>query len=186
MQPSTEIVNIAIIILNHKATKSDILSRGPPNVCHHFGQTLTIDHMFLKSAVLEECDEYYTADSLDTLFDVSINGTDLYLLKPTLGPPKIFRHLTRAEEVVIIRLRIGHTKATKSHILSRGPQTACQLCGQTLTIEHILMECTVLQQSRHEYNTVDSLRTLFETIPEACIIEFLREAGFYYLIWMAI
>ena len=72
-------------------------------------------------------------------WDVSIHGRDLYLLKPTLGPPKRFRHLTRAEEVVITRLRIGHTKATKSHILSRGPPTACQYCGQTLKIEHILL-----------------------------------------------
>ena len=55
----------------------------------------------------------------------------------------------------------------------------------TLTIEHILLECTVLQQSRDKYYTVDSLRNLFEMIPEAWIIEFLREAGFYYLIWMA-
>ena len=116
---------------------------------------------------------------------VSIHGRDLYLLKPTLRPPKRFRHLTRAKEVVITRLRIGHTKATKSHILSRGPPTACQHCGQTLTIEHILLECTVLQQCSDEYYTVDSLRTLFETIPKACIIEFLREAGFYFLIWMA-
>ena len=118
-------------------------------------------------------------------WDVSIHARDLYLLKPTLGPPKRFRHLTRAEEVVITWLRIGHTKATKSHILSRGPSTACQHCGQTLTIEHILLECTSLQKSRDEYYRVDSLRTLFQTIPEACIIEFLREAGFYYLIWMA-
>ena len=44
-------------------------------------------------------------------------------VKPTLGPPKKFQHLTRTEEVVITRLRIGHTKATKSHILSRGPPT---------------------------------------------------------------
>ena len=112
-------------------------------------------------------------------------GRYLYLLKRTLEPPKRFRHLTRAEEAVITRLRIGHTKATKSHILSRGPPTACQHCGQTLTIEHILLEYTVLQQSRDEYYTVYSLRVLFETIPEACIIEFLREAGFYYFIWMA-
>ena len=126
----------------------------------------------------------YIQQEVQIKWDVSIHGRDLYLLKPTLGPPKIFRHLTRAEEVVITRLRIGHTKATKSHILSRGPPTACQHCGQTLTIEHILLECTVLQQSRDEYYTVDSLRTLFETTPEACIIEFLREAGFYYLIWM--
>ena len=124
----------------------------------------------------------YIQQKVHIKWDVSIHGRDLYLLKPTLGPPKRFRHLTRAEEVVITRLRIGHTKVTKSHILSRGPPTACQHCGQTLTIEHM---STVLQQYRDEYYTVDSLRTLFETIPEACIIEFVREAGFYYLIWMA-
>ena len=127
----------------------------------------------------------YIQQEVQIKWDVSIHGRDLYLLKSTLGPPKRFRHLIRAEEVVITRLRIGHTKATKSHILSRGPPTACQYCGQTLTIEHILLECTVLQQIRDDCYTVDSLRTLFETIPETCIIEFLREAGFYYLIWMA-
>ena len=57
----------------------------------------------------------------------------IYLVKPTLGPPKKFQHLTRAEAVVITRLRIGHTKATKSHILSRGPPIGCHHCGQTLT-----------------------------------------------------
>ena len=96
------------------------------------------------------------------------------------------KHLTRAEEVVITRLRIGHTKVTKSHILSWGPPTACQHCGTTLTIEQMLLECTVLQQIRDEYYTTESLRTLFETIPEACIVEFLREAGLFYLIWKAI
>ena len=45
------------------------------------------------------------------------------------------------------------------------------------------MECAVLRESRDEYYTADSLNTLFETIPETCIVEFLREAGFFYLIW---
>ena len=106
-----------------------------------------------------------------------------YLLKPTLGPPKKFQHLTRAEEVVITRLRIGHTKATKSHILSRGLPTGCHHCGQTLTIDHLLLECALLEECRDEYYTVDSLNVLFETIPETCIVEFLWEAGFFYLIW---
>ena len=100
-----------------------------------------------------------------------------------LGPPKKFQHLTRAEEVVITRLRISHTKATKSHILSRGPPTSCHHCGQTLTIDHMLLECALLQECRDEYYTVDSLNALFETIPETCIVEFLWEAGFFYLIW---
>ena len=42
------------------------------------------------------------------------------------------------------------------------------------------------EQIRDEYCTAESLRTFFETIPEACIVEFLREAGFFYLIWKAI
>ena len=61
--------------------------------------------------------------------------------------------------------------------------TACHHCGQTLTIDHMLMECAVLQESRDEYYTVDTLIILFETIPESCIVEFLRESGFFYLIW---
>ena len=96
-------------------------------------------------------------------------------LWPTLGPPTKFKHLTRAKEVVITQLRIGHTKATKSHILSRGPPKNCKHCGhQTLTIEHMLLECTVLQQTRDEYYTADSLGTLFEMFPEASIVKFLR------------
>ena len=128
----------------------------------------------------------YIQQEVQIKWDVSIHGRDLYLLKPIPGPPEKFKHLTRAEEVVITRLRIGYTKATKSHILSRGPPTACQHCGQTLTIEHMLLECTVLQQIRDEYYTADSLRNLFETITETCIVEFLREAGLFYLIWKAI
>ena len=67
----------------------------------------------------------YIQQEVKIKWGVSILGRDLYLLKPTLGPHKRFRHLTRAEEVVITQLRIGHSKATKSHILSRGPPTAC-------------------------------------------------------------
>ena len=74
-------------------------------------------------------------------------------------------------------------KATKSHILSRGPRTACHHCGQTLTIEHMLLECAVLRECRGEYNAVDSLNALIKTIPETCIVESLREARFFYLIW---
>ena len=125
----------------------------------------------------------YILKLVQTKWDVAVHGRDLYLVKPTLGPPKKFQHLTRAEEVVITRLRIGHTKATKSHILSRGPPNGCHHCGQTLTIDHMLLECALLQECRDEYYTVDSLNDLFETVPETCIVEFLREAGFFYLIW---
>ena len=81
----------------------------------------------------------YIHQLVQTKWDVVVHGRDPYLVKPRLGPPKEFQHLTRAEEVVITRLRIGHTKATNFHILSRGPPTACDHCGQTLSIDHMLM-----------------------------------------------
>ena len=122
----------------------------------------------------------YIQKLVQTKWDVAVHGRDVYLVKPTLGPPKKFQHLTRAEEVVITRLRIGHTKATKSHILSRGPPNGCHHCGQTLTICCWSAHCyrNVVMNT-----TVDSLKALFETIPETCIVKFLREAGFLCLIW---
>ena len=93
----------------------------------------------------------------------------------------------------MLRMLIKVVRVTRVLLLNKPCVCVCvqrdqlpTVSGQTLTIEHILLECTVLQQNRDEYYTVDSLRTLFETIPEACIIEFLREAVFFYLIWKAI
>ena len=73
----------------------------------------------------------YIQKLVQTKWNVAVHDRDLYLVKPTLGPPKKFQHLTRAEEVVITRLRIGHTKATKSHILSRGPNWLSPLWSST-------------------------------------------------------
>ena len=111
----------------------------------------------------------YIQQLVQTKWDVAVHGRYLYLVKPTLGQPKKFQCLTRPEEVVITWLRIGHTKATKSHILSRGSPTACHHCGQALSIDHMLPEWAVVQECRDEYYTADSLSTLCETIPETCI-----------------
>ena len=100
----------------------------------------------------------YIQKLIQTKWDVAVH---IYLVKPTLGPTKKFQHLTRAEEVVITRLRIGHTKATKSHMLSREPPTGCHHCGQTLTIDHMLLEYALLQECRDEYYTFNSLNALF-------------------------
>ena len=97
----------------------------------------------------------YIQQLVQTKWDVAVHGRDLYLVKPTLGQSKKFQRLTRAEEVVITRLWIGHTKATKSHILSLGPPTACHHCGQTLSIDHMLLEYAVVRECRDEYCTVD-------------------------------
>ena len=115
-------------------------------------------------------------------WNTSMKGRALYELKPKLGPPKTFDNLTRAEEVIITRLRLGHTRATHSHLLSRSPPATCHHCGEVLTTKHMLLECAALQQMRDRYYQVDTMKTLFGAVPERDIVEYLREAGYYYLI----
>ena len=85
----------------------------------------------------------------------SIHGRDLYLVKPTLGPTpaKSWGSCNNPNS------NWPH-QGPNSYILSRGPPTTSQHCGQTLTLE---------QHSRDEYYTADSLGTLFEAVPEACM-----------------
>ena len=127
---------------------------------HDIDPLTTVNYANLKPLV-----NAYKQQEVQTKWDVSIPGRDLYLVKPTRGPSEKFQYLTRADESVITWL--GHNRATKSHILSRGSPASCQHCGQTLTIEHMFLECAALQQSRDEYDTADSLGPLrqFQRLP---------------------
>ena len=46
----------------------------------------------------------YIQSLVQTKWGVAVHGRDMYLMKPTLGQPKKFQRLTRAEEIVITRL----------------------------------------------------------------------------------
>ena len=90
----------------------------------------------------------YIRQLVQNNWGVAVHSMALHLFKETLRPPKKLQHLNRPEEVLITRLPIGHTEATKTHILSRGTPTTFHKCGQTLTIDYMLLECAVLQESR--------------------------------------
>ena len=84
--------------------------------------------------------------------------------------------------MIITRHRIGHTKAVNSFILSQGLSTTFHHYEQTVSIDQMLLECAILQESRDEYYTVDALKTLFEAIPGPCILQFLSETFILYVI----
>ena len=125
----------------------------------------------------------YVQQLTQVKWDVEVHGRDLYLLKANLAPPDRYKHLKRAEEVAMTRLRIGHCKATKGHIVSRGPPAVCHHSGSTLSREHILLEWGTVQELCGEFYEADSLTSLFECVRPLAIIEYLKEAGFFYLIW---
>ena len=80
---------------------------------------------------------------------------DFYELKPKVKKwPKIYK-LSRREEVVINRLRSGHTRVTHWYIFVYKSwferQPICPLCKvELLIIKHILMDCKALQNVRKD------------------------------------
>ena len=52
----------------------------------------------------------------------------------------IYRSLRR-EEVVLTRLRIGHTRLTNSYLLKREDQPFCISCNEPFTVKHFLIDC---------------------------------------------
>ena len=69
-------------------------------------------------------------------------------IKPTLEPWQSCLQGNRFQEVVLCRLRIGHTYATHSYLISGGEQPTCSRCSVPLTVAHILLQCPRLEPYR--------------------------------------
>ena len=67
--------------------------------------------------------------------------TQLKAIKPDIGPWMSSRRDSRREEVVLCRLRLGHTLLTHSYILDRAPPPYCDCCRCIINVEHVLLDC---------------------------------------------
>ena len=73
----------------------------------------------------------------------------------------------RRWEVVLARLRLGHTRLTHGFLMERMPEPPkCTRCNANLSVEHILVHCTIYSQKRnfwfrHVSQTL-TMRTLLE------------------------
>ena len=83
------------------------------------------------------------------------------------------------EQVIISRLRIGHTRLTHSFILQQEQPPQYLTCQMPYTIKHILMECGILATARERHFKADNMRDLFENINMDDVHSFLREAELY-------
>ena len=110
--PFNQIVSLRIVFMRswRKGWCLQGADRFYVNLCrgHDFLYLETNGLATVHFADLKPLVNSYIQREVQIKWDVSIHGRDLYLLKPTLGPSKRFRLMTRAEEVVITRQRIGH------------------------------------------------------------------------------
>ena len=90
--------------------------------------------------------------------------------------------MDRKEEVVLSRLRIGHSHATHSYLLKGEEQPMCIPCDTPFTIKHILINniyCVDFEKTRNRYYRVSTLKELFESVEISDIFLYLKATGLY-------
>ena len=83
------------------------------------------------------------------------------------------------EEVVLARLRLGHTRVTHSYLLLGDEQPQCVGCDAPFTVRHFLLECGDFAQVRNNCFHVDNMKELFQDIHIDSIMTFLRQINFF-------
>ena len=78
-------------------------------------------------------------------------GSKLFALKPKISPWRSSLRKSRREEVILCRLRIGHTHATHGYLLCGAQQPACPRCGARLSVRHVLLDCPQLEEERRRH-----------------------------------
>ena len=93
--------------------------------------------------------------------------------------------LNRKDEIVIHRIRIGHTRLTQSYKMEdpfkvRPP---CPFCNNDeIAVKHLLIDCQHFDNIRNNYYSVSNMKDLLENIPFHTLIKFLKESRLYQLI----
>ena len=82
----------------------------------------------------------------------------LFNIKPRVREwPSSYQNLRR-NEVVLSRLRIGHTRLTHRYLMEQQPPPICPSCQTRITVPHFLIECPTYQRQRN--NCFPTLRLI--------------------------
>ena len=109
----------------------------------------------IRSHFLKQWQESWNSEILNKLHAIKpkVNVFNLYLLP-------------RRDEIIIHRLRIGHSILTHGHLLRGETCPRCSAFEVELTVEHILIRCVSFAIARdHSFNmTVTTLSELFSKV----------------------
>ena len=81
----------------------------------------------------------------------------------------------RKEDIILTRLRIGHSRLTHKHYLLNEDFPECIPCDCRLTIKHILIECIDTADIREQFFNCNDLKTLFNSVAGGTILAYLSE-----------
>lgn len=89
----------------------------------------------------------------------------LHGIKPIIKSWDTSCRLNRREEVILARLRLGHTFATHEHLMGDNPPPMCQRCATSLSVSHILCDCPLYDNERTSLPLPHTLKNLLGDNP---------------------
>jgi kelch-like protein 2/3 len=86
----------------------------------------------------------------------------LRVVKPSVRAWKSSCCHTRRDEVILTRLRTGHTRLTHGFLLRGEDAPMCAHCDSPLSVVHILIDCPFLQEARDIYQLHGTIREILQ------------------------
>lgn len=90
----------------------------------------------------------------------TLENNKMYKIKNNVDKYTTVDRDTRKEEIILTRLRIGHTGITHNSIFKKEFPTKCDCCNVDLNVQHILVECTKYKHIREELKIDGKLEIL--------------------------
>ena len=105
-------------------------------------------------------------------------GNKLHEINETFLPSSKIYSDIRKEDIIITRLRIGHSRLTHKHYLANEDPPECIPCNTPLTIKHVLLECVDTADIRRQFFNCPDLKTLFNSVAGDTILAFFGRSKF--------
>ncbi|CAH2001480.1 unnamed protein product [Acanthoscelides obtectus] len=87
----------------------------------------------------------------------------------------------RKNQVVISRMRFGHSLLTHQHLFSNEEPPICPACNTSLTVKHILLECPRYETARRANHLQQSIQESMTSNVDS-VLQFLKDTNLYYCI----
>ncbi|XP_050066278.1 uncharacterized protein LOC126555393 [Aphis gossypii] len=81
-----------------------------------------------------------------------VTDNKLREIKYSVEPWPKHNFSNRKEEIIINRLRIGHTRVTHDYLMKKTEPSLCRSCNLPNTVKHILIHCQIFSEARNECN----------------------------------
>lgn len=106
------------------------------------------------------------------------SNSKLQEIKPTVQPRKLSSK-NRRQEIILTRLRLGHTRLTHEYLVKDSEAPICDVCGKNITVKHILIECTKFIRERQRHQIALTLADNFsDNSKQKHLISYLSDINF--------